>query len=144
MRQRQADKNSQLFLNSVCKFKISLFLFILVFSCSQPGNKIEGTWTYIKAIENGKEIRSSAQDRTRQIQFLENGEMELFHDNKRYGLGLYYYQLKGDSLYLTNIQVDTTGKFDTLGTSTGLLSIKNDTMSVRYRNKTLYYKREKN
>src|SRR5881394_21293 len=104
-----------------CKSMIVLFLLILVLNCGHSNNKIEGTWTYVKAIENGNEIRSSEKVGNRQFQYLENGEMKLFNDNKRIGLGLYYYKLKGDSLYLTNVQIDTTGKVDTLATQTGFV-----------------------
>ena len=135
-------KNPKLSWNDFSKFKIAILLLTLFLSCSTSKNKIEGTWTYIKAIENGKEIRSSEQVGNK-IKYLESGEMQLFHDNKRYGIGFYYYELKGDSLYLTNIQVDTTGKYDTLATSAALVSIKNDTMSVKHGSKTRYYKREK-
>lgn len=135
--------NPQLSGYDFCKSMIALFLLILVLSCGQSHNKIEGTWTYVKSIENGNEINNSEKVGNHQFQYLENGEKKLFNDNKRIGLGLYYYKLKGDSLYLTNIQVDTTGKVDTLATQTGLVSIKNDTMSVKHGNKIYYYKREK-
>jgi hypothetical protein len=146
LRQRNANKDfitPQLFGYDFCKLMIALFLLILVLNCGQSKNKIEGTWTYVKAIENGNEIRSSEKVGNRQFQYLENGEMKLFNDNKRIGLGLYYYKLKGDSLYLTNIQIDTTGKVDTLSTQNGLVSIKNDTMSVKHGDKIYFYKREK-
>jgi len=146
LQQRHTNKgfiNSQLSKYDFCKYMIAPFLLLFVLSCGQSNNKVEGTWALIKAVENGNEIRSSEKAGNRQFQYLENGEMKLFNNNKRIGLGLYYYKLIGDSLYLTNIQVDTTGKVDTLATLAGLMSIKNDTMSIKYGNEIYYYKREK-
>ena len=121
-----------------------MFLLMLILSCSKSRNKIEGTWTHIKTTVNEEEIiRPEQEGHLEQIEYLENGEMKYYHDNKRYGLGYYYYRLKGDSLYQTNVQVDTTGGFDTLGTQGVLFSIRNDTMTIKQDSKTIYYKKEK-
>ena len=135
--------NPQLSWNDFCKSMIAILLLTLFLSCGKSKNKIEGTWTYIREIEKGKEINSSEQVENFRIQYLDNGEMKLFSGNKRFGIGLYYYKLKVDSLYSTNIQVDTMGRIDTLGTFTSLVSIKNDIMIVKHGAKTIYYKREK-
>jgi hypothetical protein len=114
MRQGQRDKDSRnppSSWNSFSSLKISILLLILFLGCGQSENKIEGTWTYIKEVDNGKEIRSAALAEN-QVQYLENGEMQLFHNNKRYGLAIYHYELKGDSLRLINIEVDKTGSID--------------------------------
>lgn len=116
---------------------------MLLRSCDKSTNKIEGTWTVIKIIEPGKAPIEPKGLESRQLQFL-NGEMKLFNNNRRIGLGLYYYKFKGDSLYLTNMQIDSNGKVDTLTRETGLVSIKKDTMIIKSTDKTYYYKRGEN
>jgi|GEM_PF-6508718 len=135
--------NPQISWNDFNKFRIAMLFFTLFISCGKSKNKIEGTWTFINMVENGNEIRSYKQVENQQVQYLDNGEMKFFRDNKRYGLGLCYYKLKGDSLFLTNIEVDNSGKIDTLLNQSAMLSIKNDTMSIKQGIKTAYYKREK-
>jgi hypothetical protein len=58
-------------------------------------------------------------------------------------LGLYFYKLKGDSIYFTNVQVDMTGRVDTLGETAALLSIRNDTMRIMEGDRIRYYARLK-
>ena len=123
------------------KFMTALFFLIPILSCNQSRNKIEGTWTVLEIIETEKGMIDATELGNRQLQFLENGEMRVFKDNKRTGLGIYYYNIKGDSLYLTNIEIDTFGKVDTLARQRGLLSFKNDTMNIKHENKTYYYKK---
>jgi hypothetical protein len=125
------------------KIKIITLLLIVFLSCNKSKNTIEGTWAYINTVEKGNENGSSQQVRTSLVQRFEKGEIKYFNNNKRYGIGLYFYKLKGDSIFLTNVQVDTTGRFDTLGRFGALLSIRNDTMSIKEGDKTSFYIRQK-
>jgi hypothetical protein len=120
-----------------------LLITILFFSCKNSNTKIEGTWTYIKAIENGKEIKRSEPESKYQMEF-KNGETKLLLDNKGTGPGLLYYKFEGDSLFLTNIQIDSLGRNDTLNAIGAFVMIKNDTLTAVTGSTTAYYVREKN
>lgn len=95
------------------KFIPAILLPLALVSCGRKENTIEGTWTFMKAADKGKDATVTMKAGHQQLQFLETGEVRQYYDHKRFGLGLCYYRLKDDSLQLTWVQKDDSGRLDT-------------------------------
>jgi hypothetical protein len=120
-------------------------IFILLFNCSEKNSsdqeKIIGTWTYLKKKKNGKEIIND-HGADMKIRYLENGEMIYLTNGNRSGIGFYSYKIVGDSIYRTNVQVEDSGKIDSLNLGGSKFTFSGDTMIIGSTDGIIYYKKD--
>ena len=123
-------------------FTTTILPLLILFSCQTADNeKVVGTWTLKKKIKCGLEIKNEGDDKI-QLEFLVNGEMKHLVNGGRAGIGFYSYKINKDSIYRTNIQIDSLGKRDSIFIRSNKFSLRHDTLTIEADEGTLYYKKD--
>lgn len=123
-------------------FVVTILTSLIFLSCDKGDKEnIIGTWTTVAKLKNGKELRKEGDDKT-QLEFFATGEMKHLISGGRAGIGVYSYKIIKDSIYRTNIQIDSLGKRDSISLGSNKFFIRHDTLIIEADEGTLYYKKD--
>lgn len=92
--------------------RLLIILIAIAFvGCNTPNEKIIGRWKIVKNIQNGQEFFNPnpiSRDIIREVEFFPNGEYIHLFNGKLAGVGIYKYEIIGDSIFRRNESKEPT------------------------------------